>query len=192
MCRMSAWIEPMLLAEWVRMTQGYAERTGRVVTTDEALLALRWLEPERDTGFVRRLALDRLQSGQPVECVWSGRRLGERGLDIDHCLPWSAWPCGDLWSLLPSASAVNRDGKRERIVTAAALAAARPRILSWWNETYLGANDALRRRFTEEARSSLPLPHDRTPDAGEVFAALDFRRLRLRQETQAPEWAGAA
>ena len=74
---------------------------------------------------------------------------------------------------------------------AEALAGARPRILAWWQETYL-ANPALALRFTEEARSSLPLPHERTPEPDEVFAALDFRRLRLRQDTQAPEWAGVA
>jgi SAM-dependent methyltransferase len=187
-CRMSAWIEPMLLAEWVRLTQGYAERAGRVVTTDEAQRALRWLEPERDTAFVRSLALNRLHAGRPVSCVWSGRPLGA-SLDIDHCLPWSAWPCGDLWNLLPATSAINQRQKRDRLVTADALAAARPRILAWWQETYL-ANPALAQRFTEEARSSLPLPHDRTPDPEEVFAALDFRRLRLRQDTQAQEWAG--
>lgn len=187
-CRMSAWIEPMLLAEWIRLTQGYAERAGRVVTTDEAQRALRWLEPERDTAFVRGLALGRLHAGRPISCVWSGRPLGE-ALDIDHCLPWSAWPCGDLWNLLPATPAINQRQKRDRLVTADALAAARPRILTWWQETYL-ANPALALRFTEEARSSLPLPHDRTPDPDEIFAALDFRRLRLRQETQAPEWAG--
>jgi SAM-dependent methyltransferase len=189
-CRMSAWIEPMLLAEWIRLTQGYSARAGRVVTTDEALRALQWMEPARDTLFVRSLALGQLQAGRPVACVWSGRALNG-GLDIDHCLPWSAWPCGDLWNLLPAAPAINQRQKRDRLVTAGALEAARPRILAWWHDTYL-ADDALRLRFHEEARSSLPLRHDAEPALEEVFAALDFRRLRLRQETQAPEWPGAA
>jgi hypothetical protein len=115
--------------------------------------------------------------------------LVQERLDIDHYLPWSAWPCGDLWNLLPAAAAINRHQKRDRLITAGVLAAARPRILARWQETYL-ANPALALRFTEEARSSLPLPHDRVPDPEDVFAALDFRRLRLRQDTQAPEWAG--
>ena len=33
---------------------------------------------------------------------------------------------------------------------------------------------------------------DREPVLEDLFAALDFRRLRLRQETQLPEWAGVA
>ena len=49
----------------------------------------------------------------------------------------------------------------------------------------------MRARFAEEARTTLPLPQDREPALDELFAALDFRRLRLRQETQLPEWAGA-
>lgn len=187
--RMAAWIEPMLLAEWVRLTQSYA---GEALPADAVLRALRWQEPERDTLVVRDLAAQRLEAGQPVECVWTGQRLGARALDIDHCLPWSAWPCGDLWNLLPAAPAVNRHGKRERIVAAGALAEARPRILRWWEEAYLNGAPAVRARFAEEARTTLPIPPEGEPSLEELFAALDFRRLRLRQETQLAEWAGTA
>jgi SAM-dependent methyltransferase len=188
--RMAAWIEPMLLAEWVRLTQGYAARANRVVTTDEVLAALRWLEPERETGFVRGLVAQRLAQGAPVECVWTGQRLRPGGIDIDHCLPWSAWACNDLWNLLPASGAVNRS-KGGMIVGAPALEAARPRIIGWWEEAYLGADPALRSRFAEEARTTLPIAQDRDPAPDELFAALDFRRLRLRQETRLPEWQGA-
>jgi hypothetical protein len=190
MRRMSAWIEPMLVAEWLRLTQVFAEGKGRVVSTDEVLGALRWMEPERDTALVRSMAMDRLSNGRPVSCVWSGQRLGPKSLDIDHLLPWSAWPCGDLWNLLPTASQLNRHGKRERLVTADALVGARPRIQQWWQEAYLDGSPAIRARFAEEARTTLPIAHDHSPDLDELFAALDFRRMRLRQETQAPEWNG--
>ncbi len=188
--RMAAWIEPMLVAEWVRMTQGYGERSGRLASADEVHAALRWLEPARDTGFVRDLALRRFSQGLQTACVWSGKALRPDRIDIDHCLPWSAWPCGDLWNLLPAAPEVNRNSKRERIVGAAALADARPRIIDWWQSAYLEGGEAVRHRFAEEARSSLPLALDRAPELDELFGALDFRRLRLRQETQVPEWSG--
>jgi SAM-dependent methyltransferase len=189
--RMAAWIEPMLLAEWVRLSRGYAERAGRSLGSDEVLDALRWLEPTRDTEAVRRLAVTRLARGEVVACIWSGRRLGADALDIDHLLPWSAWACGDLWNLLPAAPAVNRGGKSDRIVAAHVLAEARPRILDWWQRGYLDADEATRARFAEEARSTLPIAGDRAPDLDELFSALDFRRLRLRQETGLPEWKGA-
>ncbi|MBL6457090.1 methyltransferase domain-containing protein [Belnapia sp. T6] len=184
--RMAAWIEPMLLAEWVRLTQGFADRE---VSADEVLSALQWVEPVRDTLFVRSLAETRLQQGLPLDCVWSGQRLRPGGFDIDHCLPWSAWPCNDLWNLLPSARSVNQS-KGGLIVAGAALEAARPRILGWWEEAYASATPDLRRRFAEEARTTLPLPQDRDPSPEELFSALDFRRLRLRQETQLGEWRG--
>jgi hypothetical protein len=113
--------------------------------------------------------------------------------DIDHCLPWSAWPCVDLWNLLPAAPSVNRNSKRELIVGATKLAEAKPRILQWWQEAYLDGPQALRLRFMEEARSTLPVPAQSDAlDLEDLFAALDFRRLRLRQETQIAEWHGGA
>jgi SAM-dependent methyltransferase len=190
MRRMSAWIEPMLVAERVRLTKAYAERAGRTITSDEVMTALRWIEPTRDTNFVRAIAQRRLARGEAVRCVWSGRPLGAGSLDIDHCLPWSAWPCGDLWNLLPASAAVNRHGKRERIVAATALADAKELIFDWWRAAYLD-DPPLRARFTEEARTTLPILKDRDPELDDLFLALDFRRLRLRQDTLLAEWAGA-
>jgi hypothetical protein len=188
--RMAAWIEPMLVAEWVRLTQGYAEGLGQAATADQIMDALRWIEPERDTNFVRALAHRRLARGQSLTCVWSGAALTETSFDIDHCLPWSAWPCGDLWNLLPAASAINRHGKRDRIVTAATLDAAKPLITAWWQSAYLDDDKALTTRFTEEAQTSLPVGQGARHSLDDLFQALDFRRLRLRQETQIAEWHG--
>ncbi len=186
--RMAAWIEPMLLAEWVRLTQFYARQA---VTADAVLAALRWTEPERDTAFVRGLVAQRMAAGASLDCVWTGQRLRSGGIEIDHCLPWSAWACNDLWNLLPASRAANQ-GKGGLIIAAGALEAAKPRILAWWEEAYIAGEPALRRRFAEEARTTLPIAPDWNPDRDpapeELFAALDFRRLRLRQETQLPEW----
>ncbi|PWS34807.1 methyltransferase type 11 [Falsiroseomonas bella] len=189
--RMAAWIEPMLLAEWVRQTRDYAERAGRVLPTDAVLDALRWLEPARDTAFVRSLLADHLTRGERLDCVWTGEPLRAGGLDVDHCLPWSAWACNDLWNLLPASRRANL-GKAGQIIAAPTLAAAKPRILDWWRRGYQEAAEPIRARFAEEARSTLPLPPDRAPDLEDLFAALDFRRLRLRQETQLPEWRADA
>ena len=190
--RMAAWVEPMLVAEWLRLTKEYAARLGSEVSADAILTALRWTEPERDTSLVRGLAARRLQAGMAVRCVWSGRSLAAETFDIDHCLPWSAWACGDLWNLLPTSRVVNQRQKRDLIISAVVLNEAKPRILAWWQEGYLASGPALQARFTEEARTTLPIARDGDLDLGEVFVALDFRRLRLRQETQMAEWAGGA
>jgi SAM-dependent methyltransferase len=188
--RMSAWIEPMLVAEWVRLTQNFAAGRGQAAIADEVMAALQWIEPERDTSFVRALVTRRLTGGETIKCVWSGERLAPNSFDIDHCLPWSAWPCGDLWNLLPTGKALNRMGKRDLIVSSAVLNSAKPRILAWWESAYLDAPAPVRLRFSEEARTTLPIASSGSPDLEELFQALDFRRLRLQQETQLGEWAG--
>ena len=70
--------------------------------------------------------------------------------------------------------------------------AARGRILAWWHAAYFDeARDLLRSRFVEEARASLPgllaSETDITPE--DVFAAMELRRMRLRQDQQVPEWS---
>jgi len=187
MRRMSAWIEPMLVAEWARMMRGYAARRADSRSAGDAIEALSWIEPERDTGFVRDLVRQKRAAGQVIRCIWSGRTLAEDMPHIDHCLPWAAWPCNDLWNLLPVAQSVNRD-KSDKLVTSATLAEAKPRILAWWEQAYLAGADPVRARFAEEASFSLPLREGGGLDLEDIFGALDFRRLRLKQETQAPEW----
>lgn len=185
MCRLGAWIEPMLTGEWSRMMATYAERMGRTLPPGQTEAALVWEEPIRDT-VMGRLAADRiLVAGQPVTCVWSGTTLTRPRLDIDHCLPWSAWPCGDLWNLMPSDRRVNQHEKRDKLPSRERLADARPRILEWWQAAWQDT-PALRERFGAEVRAALPVA-DPT-DLNDVYTALEWRRLRLRQDQQLPEW----
>jgi hypothetical protein len=109
-------------------------------------------------------------------------------MDIDHCLPWSAWPCGDLWNLLPTTPRVNQHLKRDRLPSASALAGARRNIISWWEKAWF-SDQALKARFDREAAAALPVQVSASPE--DVFAALEWRRLRLRQDQQVQEWAGA-
>lgn len=185
--RLGAWVEPVLVSEWARLIQGFGIRMGRAVAPGEAEAALRWLDPGRDTALARDIARRLINSGQPVHCVWSGGRLGPEGLDIDHCLPWTAWPCGDLWNLFPARPSINRNAKRDRLPSAAALSRARNGMQTWWEQAWQ-ADAALSDRFWREAEAALPLQGLRTLD--EVFAGLEWRRLRLRQDQQVQEWNG--
>jgi hypothetical protein len=92
--RFDAWLEPALLAEWARLIKGYALRQHRAVDENTLVAALAWSDPARDVGLARGQALRLLESGG-LQCVYSGRRLTANTLDIDHCLPWHAWPCSD-------------------------------------------------------------------------------------------------
>jgi hypothetical protein len=117
-----------------------------------------------------------LDQGRRVNCVWTGVRLGPGMLDIDHCLSWSAWPCGDLWNLLPASPRVNQHLKRDRLPSASALAGAQENIIGWWEDAWL-PDPALRIRFEWEASAVLPVGTGASTE--DVFAALEWRRLRL-------------
>ncbi len=188
MSRFGSWIEPMLVAEWSRLTCAYADRMGLAVAPGTAEAALAWVEPVRTTALGRDVVQRLLACGKPIECVWTGRPLTPNSFDIDHCLPWSVWPCGDLWNLMPAHTRVNQHEKRDRLPSAAAMANARDRIIGWWEAAYL-EDDALRPRFRREAAAALPL--NDTVDATAVYDALDWRRLRLWQDQQVPQWTPA-
>ena len=84
---------------------------------------------------------------------------------------------------------MNQRLKRDRLPSAAALASARQEIVHWW-ETGWQHNPALKDRFEREAAAALPVPVGGALE--DVFAALEWRRLRLRQDQQIEEWSGAA
>lgn len=185
MSRFGSWIEPMLVAEWSRLIRVYADRLGLAVAPGAAEAALAWVEPVRTTALGRDVVLRLLGRGHPIECVWTGQQLKPNSFDIDHCLPWSVWPCGDLWNLMPAHTRVNQQEKRDRLPSAAAMVNARVRIISWWDAAYLG-DDALQSRFLREAAAALPLADG--ADATAIYDALDWRRLRLWQDQQVPQW----
>jgi len=183
--RFGPWIEPMLVAEWARLTRTYAERIGLLVPPGTVETALEWREPVRTTAIARFAAKRMFSADVAVQCVWSGRRLTSARMDVDHCLPWTAWPCSDLWNLVPSDPKVNRYEKRDRLPSAAIFAESRDRIILWWEQAYLD-DEVLGARFIREASASLPvLEGSGTLD---IFSALDWRRLKLLQDQRVPEW----
>ena len=119
------------MAEWARLMRTYAARQGRTLEEGRIAVAMTWSDPDRDVGVARGLALRRIEAGKTVQCVWSGRRLEPTTLDIDHCLPWSAWPCSDHWNLMPAHRKVNQNEKRDRLPSGEALRRAGDGITAW-------------------------------------------------------------
>jgi SAM-dependent methyltransferase len=191
MQRFAVWVEPALVSEWMRLMQGYAAAQGRMVSAGFMAAAMTWADPARDVALPRARALALMEGGGAVYCVWSGRRLAPDALDVDHCLPWSAWPCGDLWNLMPSHRRVNQHSKRERLPSAETLQRAESAIADWWSAAYLRPGDqVLPVRFVSEARASLPgLASSSVVSTREVQAAMALQRARLRQDQGVPEWS---
>ncbi|MDE2904730.1 MAG: class I SAM-dependent methyltransferase [Acidobacteriota bacterium] len=188
--RYSVWIEPALQAEWSRLTKRYAEKQERRIDDAQLAAAMKWSDPDRDVSDARREA-ERLLAEGDLTCIWSGRRLSAGRLDIDHCLPWSIWPCGDLWNLMPVHRRINQHEKRDRLPGDRILRSAQDRILTWWNSAYRDrSRPVLAERFTLEAAASLPGITSATPHLDDVYSALSLQRMRLRQNQQVPEWSG--
>lgn len=183
--RHDAWIEPALIAEWMKLMTEWAATQGRALDHRRVEDAMRWSDPDREVGFARKISQQLLDNGV-LYCVWTGRRLDRKRLNIDHCMPWAAWPCDALWNLLPTDRRVNQQQKRARLPSAVALDDARDRICTWWQDGYVKrASD----RFFAEARSSLMLDPSEIADADKVFEGLQGRRQMLRTEHRIEEWA---
>lgn len=141
--RLNVWIEPALVAEWIRFMKGFLVAQGRELENEGVLYqVMQWTHPKRDVKVARDLALKLLAHGQLL-CVWSGKPLTLDSLDIDHCFPWSAWPCGDLWNLLPAHRVINQKLKADQLPSNRCLTKARERICEWWDRAYKRDPDSL-------------------------------------------------
>ncbi len=174
----NVWVEPVLVAEWVRLMESYAGQLGPAIS-QAAYSLLAWADPERDTRFARA-AVERLRTqGKSIYCVWSGQRLRD-DYDIDHCFPFAAWPCGDAWNLMPASKRINNE-KSNRLVTQTALERASERITEWWEDAFLSAGTEARHRFFLEAGQTLPMLEAAASPA-DLIDAMKVQRIRLAKD----------
>ena len=163
---------------------------GLGMPADDAAIApaMNWEDPSRDVKLARDRALAISEAGQ-LTCVWSGRRLNDTNLAIDHCLPWIVWPCGDLWNLMPTHQAVNQN-KRACLPADHLMRSVQDEITQWWETAYVVGAKGHSERFWLEAKSSLPSVRTDADTLDDVFDAVCLQRMRLRQDQQVPEWKG--
>jgi len=182
--RFNVWIDPSLTSEWARMMMGYAKQQGRTLGLADIHLALEWSDPVRDVVAARQRAVELIQSSQSIHCVWTGKKITLDRLDMDHCIPWSAWPCGDLWNLMPADRQVNQTMKREKLPSAERIHQAKDRILEWWEVGYESV-DSLKSRFWQEADTTLPGANNSTTD---LIDAIQLQRMRIHRVQLPREW----
>lgn len=185
--RYSVWVEPALVEEWIRLIHGYANTQKRQVDELRLRHLMRPHEPERNQKEVRDHAL-KLLSTQSVYCVWTGRKLRADSMHIDHCLPWGAWPCDDLWNLMPTNKNSNLS-KRDHLPDNATIRNAQDRIMTWWDDAYC-REKATSERFLLEAKARLPALRESDPSLDDVFFAMNLQRMRLYNDHRIPEWSG--
>nr|MBP9094738.1 methyltransferase domain-containing protein [bacterium] len=195
MSRFASWIEPALIGEWIRLMQQYSLTAGREITYEQLMQGLVWLDPERDTQVVRKISDEILKLEKPLLCVWSGQRLKLGNYDIDHCFPFAAWPCGDLWNLVPSDRKINQQQKRDKLVSAKSLDIAKERMLEWWQMAFLEESETnLQRRFVSEAAAALPMQNAESYGtissavSSAIFNGVAIKRATLKSNLQLDDW----
>ncbi|CAN5278378.1 methyltransferase domain-containing protein [soil metagenome] len=191
MSRFASWIEPALVGEWIRLMQQYSLKQEKEITYEQLMQALVWLDPVRDTQLVRSISDDILRLEKPLVCVWSGQPLKLGNYDIDHCFPFAAWPCGDLWNLLPSNRKINQQQKRDKLVSAKSLDVAKERMLDWWHLAFLEeSNGNLQRRFLSEAAAALPMQNAAIygSESSAIFNGVAIKRATLKSNLQLDDW----
>ena len=188
--RFDVWVEPVIIAEWTSMIQNYARNRNINLTKSTIASAMIWEDQDRDIKVVQERAKFLLDKNE-LRCIWTDRKLKQEDLDIDHCLPWSIWPCGNLWNLMPSHRTVNQIQKRNLLPSDEVLQKSQENIINWWETAYTGATKSLSDQFWIEAQSSLPILNLEEPKLSDVFDALCLRQKQLKFDQQVPEWNGS-
>lgn len=191
--RYDAWIEPALESEWMRLMEDYLDRQGAEADPRVMIRAMKWSDPARDVSLVKKICQPFL-NGNRLYCIWSGKRLTEKTFEVDHCFPWAAWPCDDLWNLFPSHRTVNHQ-KSARLPSARALLKASDRMMEWWSDAYsMSENLPLKKRFFLEARGTLPIEKvsgefsDMLLPLEKILEGMSLKRLSLRTDQGIEEW----
>jgi len=194
--RYDAWIDPALQSEWIRLMESYLEGLESKYDLRVIIDAMKWSDPKRDVSNVREIALRFLDKNQ-LFCIWSGKKLTEKTLDIDHCFPWAAWPCNDLWNLFPTNGSVNRN-KRDKLPSSKVLLQSSERMMEWWHCAFTtNENDPIRRRFYVEAQGTLVMNpvcssgvNTEEIPLEDIFRSLSLKRVSLKTDQGIEEWEG--
>jgi hypothetical protein len=61
---LNVWIEPVLVAEWIRFMKGFLAAQGRELENEGVFYqVMQWIDPKRDVKVARELALELLGQG---------------------------------------------------------------------------------------------------------------------------------
>ena len=138
------WIEDSLVLRWAEFTSNLAG--AETDTASIVQLLLESLEERRDVTEARDLFREQAKQASLL-CVWTGKKLSEEALAVDHAIPFSLWRNNDLWNLLPADSGANLR-KRDRLPTLMLVEKSKDRIIECWEMLYT----RYKHRFLKETR----------------------------------------
>ena len=190
--RHGTWIEPAIVGQWKHLMKQYLDNQNcpKRANFETMEKALAWRDPKRTTKQIRDRFIELIESGQQVNCVWSNTKLMRNNFNVDHCFPYSAWPCGDMWNLLPASQNVNQKQKRDKLPSVPKLEKSESAILEWWQKAYIEKSGSTKQEFFNQARASLRVSVDSHsgPSLDDIFESLVVQQHKLRVYQQIPQW----
>lgn len=175
--------EESILSSWATYTERAADRISEAPDLDQkAILNLLTQSHHdiRDTQEIRRLVLNNegLQ-----RCVWSGNKLTENNMHVDHVIPYSIWQNNELWNLLPATNSINTN-KSDKIPTPDLINRSSERILETWSIYKENFGD----RFLKEAFNGLG--YNANEELYKALESLIFKSEYLIEKRGMPAFEG--
>ena len=137
--------ENTLINNWA----DFIVRANKSIPLDkEVVLKKLFIKPEsfRDVDEVKKY----YHKKQHLYCVWSGKKIGSKNLNIDHVLPFAHYLNNDIWNLLPALNTVNGK-KSDKIPTPELIEKRKDIIFNYWGDLH----EFFNKGFEEEVRVSL-------------------------------------
>jgi CRISPR/Cas system Type II protein with McrA/HNH and RuvC-like nuclease domain len=175
--------EESILSNWATYTERAAGRITEAPDLDQKTILNILTQSHhdiRDTQEIRKLVL---QKEGLNRCVWSGNKLTENNMHVDHVIPFSVWQNNELWNLLPATNTINSN-KSDKIPTPGLITRSGERILEIWSIYRENFGD----RFLREAFNGLG--YKQTDDLNSALDALKFKSEYLIEKRGMPAFEG--
>jgi hypothetical protein len=134
-CLTGYWIKDSLLLRWAELCEQFSHKHFPLVTKT---LVLQHLMTIPSIDRQQQLARKHYLKMPDIACVWSGKNITSKSLDVDHALPYSLRHNNQLWNLLPADKTVNRQ-KSDNIPSPKLLVQRKEVITGCWD--YLFSNE---------------------------------------------------
>jgi len=176
------WIGDSLILRWAELIHSLSAKQVGVEQSVALLLPKTsvWLTA-RHTGPVA----DIYKNLQTARCVWSGKRIPEGELAIDHVIPWALWRNNDLWNLVPTLASINQK-KSDQLPSRRLLRARTSAIKDTWGVSLERWPD----RFRREAQRHIPGSVTSTALVDALFDSLVESVETLRLQRGLEVWDG--
>jgi SAM-dependent methyltransferase len=125
------WIEDSLKLKWAQLIHEFSLSTREFSVLQALELLMMTPDFERRVGPAKIV----YKSQSDLTCLWSGKRLTEKTLAIDHAIPFSLRHDNSLWNLVPAHKKVNLE-KSDKLPTSRLIQKRKDGLIYNWQILY--------------------------------------------------------